>query len=70
MTDRSTVTHDAIDELLIAYFRPVPVGADLGRRVLDRLRDGWDPGRFAGRVAIEATEYTIQGLVKAIVKGI
>ena len=55
MTEGSAVTHDPIDEMLLEYFRPVPAGADLGRRVLDRLRDGWDPERFAGEVAIEAT---------------
>ena len=55
MTHGSAMTHDAIDEMLFAYFRPVPAGADLGRRVLDRLRDGWDPERFATQVAFEAS---------------
>ncbi len=55
MTHGSAMTHDAIDEMLFAYFRPVPAGADLGRRVLDRLRDGWDPERFAAQVAFEAS---------------
>lgn len=56
MTPNVPMTQDQIDNLLVAHFRPVPAGADLTRRVLDRLRDDWDPERFAAQVAVEATE--------------
>jgi len=56
MTERAVMTHDEIDEMLVAYFRPVPAAADLGRRALDGLRDEWDPERFVTQVAIEASD--------------
>ncbi len=52
----TVMTHDAIDEMLAVYFKPVPAGADLGRRALEGLRNDWDPERFAARVAVEASE--------------
>jgi len=59
MTERAAVTQEEIDQMLVAYFRPVPAGADLMRRVLDRLRNDWDPERFAGQVAVEATDHGV-----------
>jgi len=47
---------DPIDDLLAAHFRPVPTGADLTRRVLQRLHGTWDPERFAAGLEVEATD--------------
>lgn len=56
MTTHIPMTQEQIDESLVAHFRPVPAGADLTRRVLDRLREDWDWERFAARIDVEATE--------------
>jgi O-6-methylguanine DNA methyltransferase len=56
MTSPIQSAPDPIDDLLAAHFRPVTPGADLTRRVLQRLHGAWDPERFAAGVEVEATE--------------
>jgi O-6-methylguanine DNA methyltransferase len=55
MTTRAYPSADALENLLVVHFRPVAAGGDLARRALERLRDDWDPGRFASRIRIEAS---------------
>jgi len=62
MTPRTTLTHDDLENSLIAHFRPVPAAGDLVRRTLDALRDDFRPERFAEHAQIEASEQGIRML--------
>lgn len=56
MTTPVPMTREQIDQSLVAHFRPVPAGADLTRRVLDRLRENRSWERFAARIDVEASD--------------
>lgn len=55
MTTETPTTRDPIDELLADHFRPVAPGADLTRRLLERLHGAWDSEHFASGVTVEAS---------------
>jgi len=55
MTNDDWRGDEDMETVLADYFRPVVAGGDLAGRVLRRLHDDWDPERFAGDVAIEAS---------------
>ncbi len=60
MTAHVPMIREQIDQSLVAHFRPVPAGADLTRRVLDRLREDRSWERFASRIDVEASERGIR----------